>query len=114
MFAYVNGAMLDETSAAITIFDHGVTVGDGVFETIAVRHGTAYSVTRHLARLARSGAGLGLPRPDTDELHRAVGMTIAANPGIRLGALRVTYTSGPGTVGSARGSAGTTNSLVPA
>jgi branched-chain amino acid aminotransferase len=108
MFAYVNGAMLDETSAAITIFDHGVTVGDGVFETIAVHHGTAYAVTRHLARLARSAAGLGLPRPDPDELHRAVGLTIAANPGITLGALRVTYTSGPGTVGSARGGVSTT------
>jgi branched-chain amino acid aminotransferase len=108
MFAYVNGAMLDETSAAITIFDHGVTVGDGVFETIAIHHGTAYSVTRHLARLARSAAGLGLPRTDQDELHRAVGMTIAANPGIALGALRITYTSGPGTVGSARGELSTT------
>jgi branched-chain amino acid aminotransferase len=109
MFAYVNGAMLDETSAAVAIFDHGLTVGDGVFETIAVRHGTAYSVTRHLARLGRSGAGLGLPRPDLDELHRAVGMTIAANPGIGHGALRVTYTSGTGTVGSARGGTGTTS-----
>jgi branched-chain amino acid aminotransferase len=108
MFAYVNGAVLDEASAGIPIFDHGVTVGDGVFETIAVRDGTAYSVTRHLARLARSAAGLGLPRPDGDRLHRAVGMTIAANPGIGHGALRVTYTSGTGTVGSARGDAGTT------
>jgi branched-chain amino acid aminotransferase len=108
MFAYVNGAMLDETSAGIPILDHGVTVGDGVFETIAVRQGTAYSVTRHLARLARSAAGLGLPRVDVDELHRAVGTTIAANPGIGHGALRVTYTSGTGTVGSARGEAGTT------
>ena len=108
MFAYVNGAMLDETSAAVPGFDHGVTVGDGVFETIAIRHGTAYSVTLHLARLARSAAGLGLPRPALDELHRAVGMTIAANPGIGHGALRVTYTSGSGTVGSARGGKGAT------
>jgi branched-chain amino acid aminotransferase len=51
---------------------------------------------------------LGLPRVDVDELHRAVGTTIAANPGIDHGALRVTYTSGTGTVGSARGEAGTT------
>jgi branched-chain amino acid aminotransferase len=112
MFVYVNGAMLDETSAGVPIFDHGVTVGDGVFETIAVRQGTAYSVTRHLARLARSAAGLGLPRPDLDELHRAVGMTIAANPGVSHGALRVTYTSGTGTVGSARGGIGTTTVMA--
>ena len=112
MFAYVNGAMLDETSAAVPVFDHGVTVGDGVFETIAIRHGTAYSVTLHLARLVRSAAGLGLPRPDLDELHRAVGMTIAANPGIGHGALRVTYTSGSGTVGSARGGKGATTVIA--
>jgi branched-chain amino acid aminotransferase len=102
MFAYVNGVMVEETNAAITVFDHGLTVGDGVFETIALRQGTAMASTRHLARLARSAAGLGLPVPDLDELHRAVGETVAANPGIEFGALRVTYTSGPGTVGSGR------------
>jgi branched-chain amino acid aminotransferase len=108
MFAYVNGVMVEETNAAITVFDHGLTVGDGVFETIALRQGTAMASTRHLARLARSAAGLGLPVPDLDELHRAVGETVAANPGIEFGALRVTYTSGPGTVGSGREDLATT------
>jgi branched-chain amino acid aminotransferase len=108
MFAYVNGTMVDETAAGITVFDHGFIVGDGVFETIALRHGTAFAVTRHLARLARSAAGLGLVPPDLDEFHRAVGLTVAANPGIQWGALRVTYTSGPGPLGSARGDLATT------
>jgi branched-chain amino acid aminotransferase len=104
MFAYVNGAVVEEAAAGVSLWDHGLTVGDGVFETIALRHGAALAVTRHLARLGRSAAGLGLPRPDLDSLHRAVGATVAANPGVAWGALRVTYTSGPGTVGSVRGS----------
>jgi branched-chain amino acid aminotransferase len=108
MFAYVNGAVVEETAAGVSVFDHGLTVGDGVFETIAVRHGAAFAVTRHLARLGRSAAALGLPGPDLDALHRAVGATVAANPDVNWGALRVTYTSGPGTVGSARGGGETT------
>src|SRR5450759_5043556 len=108
MFACVNGALVDEPAAGVPLFDHGFTVGDGVFETVAVRHGAAMAVTRHLARLARSAAGLGLPQPDLGELHRAVGVTVAANPGIARGALRVTYTSGPGPVGSGRGGIETT------
>jgi branched-chain amino acid aminotransferase len=102
VFAYVNGSVVDEADAAINVFDHGFTVGDGVFETIALRHGTTFATTRHLARLVRSSVRMGLPRPDPDELRAAVDQTVAANPGIGWGAVRVTYTSGPGTVGSGR------------
>jgi branched-chain amino acid aminotransferase len=102
VFAYVNGSLVDEADAAINIFDHGFTVGDGVFETIALRHGTAFAVTRHLTRLVRSAIRLGLPRPELPELRRAVDLTVSANPTLAWGAIRVTYTSGPGTVGSGR------------
>jgi branched-chain amino acid aminotransferase len=56
----------------------------------------------------RSARGLGLPAPHLPTLRRAVAETMAANPGIGHGALRVTYTSGPGTVGSSRGGVTTT------
>jgi branched-chain amino acid aminotransferase len=108
MLAYVNGEILDEAMVGVSLFDHGLTVGDGVFETIAVRRGAVLASSRHLERLLRSAKGLMLPAPDLDELHRAVAETVAANPGIERGALRVTYTSGPGTVGSARGGMATT------
>ncbi len=108
MFAYVNGSVVDEADAAINIFDHGFTVGDGVFETIALRHGIAFAVTRHLARLGRSAVRMGLPRPDLGELRRAVDLTVAANASIEWGAVRVTYTSGPGSVGSGRAGSQTT------
>lgn len=108
MFAYVNGAVVDDAHAGINIFDHGFTVGDGVFETIAVRGGTTYAPSRHLARLIRSAAKLGLPRPDLEDLRRALATTVSANPPISWGALRVTYTSGPGSVGSGRAATTTT------
>lgn len=103
VFAYVNGAVVDDAAAGITIFDHGFTVGDGVFETIALRGGSAIAPTRHLARLIRSATKMGLPRPDLDQLRQALDATVAANPPITFGALRVTYTSGPGPLGSGRG-----------
>jgi branched-subunit amino acid aminotransferase/4-amino-4-deoxychorismate lyase len=105
VFAYVNGSLVDEGAAAINIFDHGFTVGDGVFETIALRHGTLLAPTRHLARLVRSAVRLGLPRPDPNGLRQAVDMTVDANPEVAWGAIRVTYTSGPGSVGSGRAGA---------
>ncbi len=68
-----------------------------------------FAPTRHLTRLVRSAIRLGLPHPELHELRRAVDLTVAANPAIGWGAIRVTYTSGPGTVGSGRtGSAATT------
>jgi branched-chain amino acid aminotransferase len=112
VFAYVNGSVVDESTATVNIFDHGFTVGDGVFETIAVRHGQGFAVAEHLTRLAHSAVCLGLPRPDLEALFAAVEQTVAANPGIDRGALRVTYTSGPGTVGSGR--TGSTPTLVVA
>jgi branched-chain amino acid aminotransferase len=108
MLAYLNGDLVDEDTAGISLVDHGLTVGDGVFETIAVRRGTALACSRHLDRLLRSASGLGLPAPDLPTLHRAVAGTVAANPGISHGAVRVTYTSGPGPIGSARGADRTT------
>jgi branched-chain amino acid aminotransferase len=102
VFAYVNGSVIDEAAATIDIFDHGFIVGDGVFETIALRHGNVFALTRHVARLVRSAVRLGLPRPDPDVVRRAVEATVAANPYVVWGALRVTYTSGRGTLGSGR------------
>lgn len=112
MFAWVNGTIRDEAASTVSILDHGFTVGDGVFETIGVRSGVTLAPTRHLARLRRSAVRLGLPAPDPDLLHHAVRRTLAANPPVARGAVRVTYTSGPGTLGSGRGSGAPTTVVV--
>lgn len=80
--------------------DHGLTVGDGVFETCAVYDGRTFALTRHLRRLARSAAGLGLPAPDDEVVRTAVAEVLGAVPD--AGRLRITYTGGPGPLGSYR------------
>ncbi|MGY6500940.1 MAG: aminotransferase class IV [Acidimicrobiales bacterium] len=103
---WLNGSLLDADEARISPFDHGITVGDGVFETLKVVDGTAFALTRHLARLDRSATALGLPATDHEVVRTATAEVIAANPG--AGRVRITLTGGPGPLGSNRGDEGTT------
>ncbi|WP_210503855.1 aminotransferase class IV [Nocardioides xinjiangensis] len=105
MRAWLNGDLLtDPTDGAIAVTDHGFTVGDGVFEAVKTLHGRPFALTRHLARLQRSAAGLGLPAPDLDDVRRGVeavlGGEAADDP---VGRLRITWTAGPAPMGSGRG-----------
>ncbi|MFK4226174.1 aminotransferase class IV [Streptomyces sp. NPDC019890] len=107
MKLWVNGALTDAEDARVSVFDHGLTVGDGVFETIKAVHGQPFALTQHLDRLTRSALGLGLPAPDLDEVGRACAAVLEANP-TELGRLRITYTGGPSPLGSDRGDEGPT------
>jgi branched-chain amino acid aminotransferase len=100
---WVNGTLVAEDRATVPVADHGLLVGDGVFETTKVVRGTAFALGRHLSRLHRSTAGLGLQVPfDDQEMHAAVAAVIEAN-GPDVGRLRITLTSGTGPLGSTRG-----------
>lgn len=99
---WVGGGLVDAGTATVGWADHGLTVGDGVFETIELRAGRPFALTRHLDRLEGSAAGLGIEAPTRDELREAAG-AVAAAWGPRPGRLRVTLTSGPGPMGSGRG-----------
>ncbi|MDQ0797449.1 aminotransferase class IV [Streptomyces sp. B1I3] len=105
MRIWVDGGLRDADDARVSVLDHGLTVGDGVFETVRVAEGRPFALTRHLERLTRSARGLGLPDPDLDEVRRALAAVIGANP-VALGRLRITYTGGLSPLGSDRGDAG--------
>ncbi|MET8508080.1 aminodeoxychorismate lyase [Streptomyces sp. NPDC004787] len=105
MKLWVNGALHDVESARVSVLDHGLTVGDGIFETVKAERGETFALTLHLERLTRSARGLGLPDPDLDEVRRAVAAVLEANP-MELGRLRITYTGGLSPLGSERGDAG--------
>lgn len=101
---WIDGELRDAATASVHWSDHGMTVGDGVFETIELRDGTPFALTRHLDRLDRSAGGLGLAAPDRAQLVGAV-EAVSGAWGVDPGRLRITYTAGPGPMGSNRGAA---------
>jgi len=103
MRAWLNGRMLDDAGeAALSVLDHGLTVGDGVFETVKAVDGQPFALTRHLNRLATSAQGLGLPAPDEARVREAVA-TVLDGISSETGRVRITVTGGPGPLGSERG-----------
>ena len=102
---WMNGSLLPAGDAVISVFDHGLTVGDGVFETLKAAAGEPFAVRRHLARLRRSAAGLGLQVPiDDDELRVAMTEVLASHR-LPLARVRITVTGGAAPLGSERGTA---------
>jgi len=105
MRVWVNGRLLDDPNeAALSVLDHGITVGDGVFETVKAVNGQPFALTRHLRRLARSAEGLGLNVPDESRVRDAVA-AVLGDDADGVGRIRITLTGGPSPLGSDRGSA---------
>jgi branched-chain amino acid aminotransferase len=106
---WVNGGLVAAADASLSVLDHGVTVGDGVFETMKVLPGPSrqpFALTRHLRRLRRSAAGLGIVMQRTDdELRAAVRAVLDAAPAGQAGRVRITVTGGLSPLGSTRGGA---------
>jgi branched-chain amino acid aminotransferase len=107
MSLWLNGALVEVSAARISPFDHGLLVGDGVFETLRVYDGVPFAWRRHHERLVHSGRGLGLTVPASADLRAAADLVLDAN-GVREGRLRVTVTGGPSPLGSERGDAAPT------
>ncbi len=103
MAVWINGDLLPDDEARVSVFDHGLVVGDGVFETIKVAGGTPFALSRHLTRLARSAAGLGIPEPDLEQIRAGAMAVIEAAPPVPLARLRITATAGLAPLGSERG-----------
>jgi len=104
MIVWIDGKLLDVDAARISPLDRGLTVGDGVFETLRVYGGIPFAWSRHSARLAYSAAGLGLALPDDAVLRAATEAVLAAN-GLQEARVRVTVTGGEGPPGSSRAGA---------
>ncbi len=95
MKVYFNGNLMAAADARIDPMDRGLTLGDGLFETIAVRNRQAARTDAHLARLGAGARVLGVNIPyDADQLTGAMADVIEAN-GITEGVLRLTLTRGP-------------------
>jgi branched-chain amino acid aminotransferase len=100
MTLWVNGAIVHDEALVIRADDHGLVVGDGVFETCEVRDGRAFALTRHLRRLRASANGLFL---DYNEDVVRAGIEAVLATGVDRARLRITVTGGPSPYGSDRG-----------
>ncbi|MFP6769337.1 MAG: branched-chain-amino-acid transaminase [Planctomycetaceae bacterium] len=96
---YINGSLVPAAEATVSVFDHGLLYGDGVFEGIRVYDGNVFLLQDHVNRLYESAQAIRLPIPITnDQMIAAVNDTVTANQ-ISDGYVRLVVTRGAGTLG---------------
>ncbi len=99
MKIHIDGQLLDEADAKISVFDHGLLYGDGVFEGIRFYNGRVFKLAEHMDRLYDSARAICLDIPASKEaLTRDVLDTIRAN-GLQDGYVRLVVTRGVGDLG---------------
>lgn len=96
---YLNDRLVPSEQATVSVLDHGLLYGDGVFEGIRVYEGRVFLLTEHVTRLFESARAIRLQVPLSEEQVRtAVEETVAAN-GLDDGYVRLIVTRGSGTLG---------------
>lgn len=95
-YVNLNGELVPAAAARVSVFDHGLLYGDGLFETLRVYDGRFFRLDAHLARLFAGAAQLDLPLPwSARQLAEAIRETVAAN-GLSSASVRLTVTRGEG------------------
>ncbi len=96
---FINGKLYDKEDAKISVYDHGLLYGDGVFEGMRSYGGKVFRHREHLERLWKSARAIMLEIPMTmDEVEAAVNDTLATN-NITDGYIRLVVTRGAGSLG---------------
>ena len=91
---FLSGKLVDEADAKVSVFDHGLLYGDGVFEGIRVYGGKVFLHRQHIDRLYESAKAIRLVIPMTpEEMLKAVEETVRAN-NIGDGYVRLVVTRG--------------------
>lgn len=99
MKIYINGEFYDENEAKISVFDHGLLYGDGIFEGIRLYEKCVFKLDEHLERLERSAKAILLTLPwSREELAKAVLETCRQNSLVN-GYIRLVVTRGKGSLG---------------
>jgi len=99
MKIYLAGKLVDKEQAVVSVFDHGLLYGDGVFEGIRVYSGRVFLLKAHVERLYESAKAIRLTIPiSPEEMTQAVKDTVAAN-NINDGYVRLIVTRGAGSLG---------------
>jgi len=96
---WINGKLFDKHDAKVSVYDHGLLYGDGVFEGIRVYAGKVFRHKEHTERLYESAKAIALKIPlSPEEMTAAVEETVKANNKVE-GYIRLVVTRGPGTLG---------------
>jgi branched-chain amino acid aminotransferase len=96
---YVTGKLLPKEEAVVSVFDHGLLYGDGVFEGLRSYGGKVFRLKEHVERLYDSARAIRLDIPMSQaEMAKAINDTVAANT-IVDGYIRAVVTRGAGTLG---------------
>lgn len=99
MKIWLDGELVDESAAKISVFDHGLLYGDGVFEGIRFYNRRIFRLEEHIKRLFDSARAIVLDLPWTqEEVCRFTVETVAAN-GLDDGYIRLVVTRGSGGLG---------------
>ena len=99
MKIWLDGKLVDESEAKISVFDHGLLYGDGIFEGIRFYNGRVFRLEEHIHRLFDSAKAILLKMPWTqEEVCKFTCETVAAN-GLRDGYIRLVVTRGAGELG---------------
>ncbi len=99
MQIYIDGKIVPEAEAKISVLDHGLLYGDGVFEGIRAYNGKIFRLKEHLDRLRQSGLAINLHLPwMPEQLTEAIKQTLRAN-NLRDAYIRLVVTRGKGDLG---------------
>lgn len=99
LLIHIDGKLVPESEAKISVFDHGLLYGDGVFEGIRIYNGRVFRLTEHLNRLYDCAKAICLTIPISfEEMEKATLETVAAN-NLRDGYIRLVITRGVGSLG---------------
>lgn len=110
-FIWMNGRLMPMAEARVSPLDHGFLVGDGIFETLVARGGSPFTPTRHWKRLVASCEAMGMLAPALDVCEEAMRAVMRACELVDA-RLRITLSSGDGPLGSDRGDAVPTMTVV--
>lgn len=99
MKIYIDGEYYDKENAKISVFDHGLLYGDGVFEGIRVYHKRVFKLQEHIERLYYSAKAILLTIPMTEEAMCEAVVEACRQNGLENGYIRLIVTRGVGSLG---------------
>ncbi len=99
LIIYLNGEFVDETEAKVSVFDHGLLYGDGIFEGIRAYHGRVFKLDDHLDRLYESAKSILLDIPMSKAEMQGVVLETMRRNNLRDGYIRLVVSRGKGDLG---------------